>query len=134
MSITLVGVVMMYGLVLTRSRKDASVLTSSIASFYCLYLQWSALSSDQDATCNSNYATASNTTSQILVGLGFTVAVLIIISSSTKSSDEDNTTANVGAHIMESDETIQDKEDIETTGKTAEEAHVFAISSATITF
>ena len=46
MSITACGVFLMYGLVLTRSRKDASVLTSAIASFYCLYLQWSALSSD----------------------------------------------------------------------------------------
>lgn len=96
----------MYGLVLTRSRKDASILTSAIASFYCLYLQWSALSSDTDKSCNSNYDTASNTTSQIIVGLCFTVAVLIIISGSTKSSDEDNVTANVGAHIMEDDQTI----------------------------
>jgi len=31
---------------------------------------------------------------------------LIIISGSTKSSDEDNVTANVGAHIMEDDQTI----------------------------
>jgi len=59
---------------------------------------------------------------------------LIIISGSTKASDENNATATVGAHIMEDDNTIQDKEDIETTGKTAEETHVFAISSATITF
>jgi len=59
---------------------------------------------------------------------------LIIISGSTKSSGEENATAAVGAHIMEDDNTIQDKEDIETSGKTAEENHVFAISSATITF
>jgi hypothetical protein len=59
---------------------------------------------------------------------------LIIISGSTKSSDEDNATANVGAHIMEDDETIQNKEDIETNNKTAEENHVFAISTATIIF
>jgi len=49
MTFTLVGIVAMYGLVLLRSRKDASILTSSIAATYCLYLQWAALSSDQDA-------------------------------------------------------------------------------------
>ena len=38
MSFTLVGIVAMYGLVLLRSRKDASILTSSIAATYCLYL------------------------------------------------------------------------------------------------
>jgi len=62
------------------------------------------------------------------------VAVLVIISGSTKSSDENNLSANVGAHIMEDDETIKDKEDIETNNKTAEDNHVFAISSATIFF
>jgi hypothetical protein len=35
---------------------------------------------------------------------------------------------------MEDENTVQDKEDIETGNKTAEENHVFAISSATITF
>lgn len=52
MTFTLVGIVAMYALVLLRSRKDASILTSSVAACYCLYLQWAALSSDQDSTCN----------------------------------------------------------------------------------
>jgi hypothetical protein len=60
--------------------------------------------------------------------------MLVIISSSKKSNEENNVTANVGSHIMENEETIDDKEDIETKGKTAEENHVFAISSATIFF
>lgn len=38
MTVTLVGVIAMYGLVLLRSRKDSSILTSSIAANYCLYL------------------------------------------------------------------------------------------------
>jgi len=61
MTITLIAVVLMHGLVLLRSRKDASILTSSIASMYCLYLQWTAMSSDQDGTCNDNLGESSNT-------------------------------------------------------------------------
>jgi hypothetical protein len=38
MTVTVVGCVLMYGLVLLRSRQDASILTSSIAATYCLYL------------------------------------------------------------------------------------------------
>jgi hypothetical protein len=38
MTVTLIGIILMYGLVLVRTRADASVLTSSIASCYCLYL------------------------------------------------------------------------------------------------
>lgn len=60
--------------------------------------------------------------------------MLVIISGSKKSNEENNVTANVGSHIMENDETIEDKVDIEKSGKTAEEDHVFAISSATIFF
>jgi hypothetical protein len=44
----------MYTLNLVRSRKDATICTSSIAAMYILYLQWTALSSDNDETCNPN--------------------------------------------------------------------------------
>ena len=54
MSVTVIGVVAMHALVLLRSRKDASILTSAIASLYCLYLQWTALSSDASVECNPN--------------------------------------------------------------------------------
>ena len=37
-SITCVGIALMYLLVVLRVREDASVLTSAIASLYCLYL------------------------------------------------------------------------------------------------
>jgi len=60
MTVTLIGIILMYGLVLVRSRADASILTSSIASCYCLYLQWAALSSDDNSSCNSNYNSSGN--------------------------------------------------------------------------
>ena len=48
-TLTVVAAVLMYGLILLRTRNDASALTSSIVLAYCLYLQWSALSSDNNA-------------------------------------------------------------------------------------
>lgn len=92
----------MYFLGLVRSRKDASVMTSSIAALYCLYLQWSALSSDPDKTCNSNLDSYSNVVLQICVGLAFTMTVFIIISSSTNKNEEGN--ATFGGSIIEDEE------------------------------
>ena len=46
MTVTLVAVVFIHVIIFFRPRPDASLLTSSIASVYMLYLQWSALSSD----------------------------------------------------------------------------------------
>ena len=54
MTVTLLGVIVMHALVILRSRKDASILTSAIASIYCLYLQWTALSSENNLECNPN--------------------------------------------------------------------------------
>lgn len=139
--VTLVGIILMYGLVLLRSRKDASILTSSIASCYCLYLQWTAMSSDNNPTCNDNLFEASNTVWQIVVGLFFTVFSLTIVSASTKSDDETNLTSEVGGHLIEKKGDLDDKEDIEDGTADAlnrnprdDQSHVFAISQATITF
>lgn len=52
MTITAIGIAAMYGLVLIRTRKDASVLTSGIAAVYILYLQWSALSANPNGNQN----------------------------------------------------------------------------------
>ena len=60
MTITIIGSVLMYALVLVRAREDASLLTSSIAVSYVLYLQWSALSSDDNPACNSQFDDAIN--------------------------------------------------------------------------
>jgi hypothetical protein len=85
MTVTVVGIFLMYALVFIRSRSDASILTSAIASSYCLYLQWSSLSSDSDSGCNSLLALKSNVILQIVFGLIITMISLIIISGSTKS-------------------------------------------------
>lgn len=101
MTVTLLGILAMYGLVLIRSRKDASILTSSIATFYCLYLQWSALSSDTNVSSNPTWGKTGTDVLQIVMGCFFTVTSLFVISASTKSNDETNLTSEAGGHLME---------------------------------
>ena len=50
--ITAVGYVIMHAVVFLNFRSDASLLTSALVSFYAIFLQWSALSSNEDAACN----------------------------------------------------------------------------------
>ena len=140
--VTIVGILVMYGLVLLRSRKDASILTSSMASCYCLYLQWTAMSSDNDPHCNDNLYEASNTVWQIVIGLFFTIFCLSIVSASKQSEDETNLTSSVGSHLIEQERDLDDKEDMEDAKEENalnrnpkdKSSHVFAISQATITF
>lgn len=135
MTVTAIGVVAMYGLVFLRLRKDSSILTSSIAALYCLYLQWTALSSDQDPECNPNLGEASNTIYQIGCGLAFTAVSLTVVSASSKSDDENSIPAGLGEHLMENKNEINETEDIERKdGQRDQDAHVFAISNATIVF
>lgn len=60
MSVTTIAVVVIHALVFLKPREDASILTSSIASVYMLYLQWSALSSEIDPVCNPNQKSGGN--------------------------------------------------------------------------
>ena len=48
MCVTLVAIIGMYALNLIGSRKDATICTTAVAALYILYLQWTALSSDND--------------------------------------------------------------------------------------
>ena len=137
MTVTTLGVVAMYGLVFLRSRKDASVLTSAIASLYCLYLQWTALSSDINTECNPNLSNHGTVIWQIVLGMVFTVISLFTISASTKSGEETSVAAEAGGHLLEKKEDLEARPEEGPTdkeGKTAEEAHTFEISSATIIF
>ena len=90
------------------------------------------MSSDPEKKCNSNLDSVANIVLQIFIGLGFTVTVLVIISSSTKKNAEGNATAQVGGHIIENEDNLESKEDFKR--DKADEDHVFAISGATITF
>lgn len=83
MTITCVAAVAMYGLVLLRTRKDASIFTSSLVLTYVLYLQWSALSSNPNLECNPYVSAAWNTTFLMIMGMVFTFISLLIISAAT---------------------------------------------------
>lgn len=51
-SYTLVFTIAFYVLVLLRTRKDASIFTSSIIASYVTFLSWSAIASLPDEECN----------------------------------------------------------------------------------
>lgn len=59
---TCIAGVAMYGLVLIRTREDASIFTSSVVLTYNLYLQWSAFTSNPDFSCNPYTSNAGVTT------------------------------------------------------------------------
>lgn len=56
---------------------------------------------------------------------------LFIISGSTKTSEDDNLTSDMGGHLMEKGEDLENKVETQERG---EKEHVFAISTATIVF
>lgn len=96
MIITIVCGVAFYGLILLRTRSDASILTSSFVLLYCLYLQFSAMITNPNDQCNPFYIQssqsfeASATTCELVLGVFFTIVALLIISSSTKKESEKN--------------------------------------------
>ena len=84
---TCIVAVIMYVVVFLRTRPDASAFTSSLALSYFLFLQWSALSQNNDPKCNpyhrlstssSNYAL--NNILMMVFGLMFTFVSLLVIS------------------------------------------------------
>lgn len=83
MIITMIVGIGMYIIVFFKTRDDASIFTSSLVFSYHLYLQWSALASDDDEFCNPYFnGTSSATTMQLIFGLFFTILSLFIIAAS----------------------------------------------------
>lgn len=136
---TVLGV-LMYGVVLIRTRNDASMLTSAIVWAYQLYLQWSAMSSNNDANCNPYLESPGNTTMEIILGLTFTFLCLLVVGGSTTKDQDGTLTSDMAGHMMEKEEDTQNyqKVDLEGTGSkekvNPEDAHIFPISTATILF
>ncbi len=95
MCVTLVSGILMYVLVLLRTRNDASMFTSSLVFTYCLFLQWSAFTSDADFKCNPmnplsnsgrNYY--ANTILMTVIGLFFVFSSLLVVSGVTTKEDD----------------------------------------------
>lgn len=89
MIITCVLSFLTYVAVFLRTRKDASIFTSSLVSSYWLYLQWSAMSSNPDTTCNPYTTSVFNTTFLLILGLCFTFISLLVISAATFKDQEE---------------------------------------------
>lgn len=108
MIITVVIATLMYGLILLRSRPDASMFTSSLVVTYCLYLEWSAFSSDNSGdNCNpfavgsnsgKNYT--ANTILMMIIGLLFAWSSLLVIAAITKREDEMTMATEMNAAII----------------------------------
>lgn len=138
MIISTVAVIAMHVLVFFKPRPDASILTSSIASVYILYLQWSALSSDQNSQCNPNLNQGSNVFWQIFLGLFVTFVSLGMSGATIKSEDEPEHDKEKEAES--DDEDTKTKPILDENQRASQkkhklaESHVFAISNATIIF
>jgi len=86
-----------YGVVLLRLRADASIFTSSLVVSYCLYLQWSALSSDPEAKCNpysfntiiQTHNPRANSITMMCFGLLFTFSALMVVGGKSKQANEE---------------------------------------------
>lgn len=145
MCITIGFAVIMYILVPLRTREDASILTSSIVWLYNLYLQWSALSSNNDTQCNPNFGNDYGAiTAKIVCGCFFSAVALFTISAMTKKDGEDEKGVAVVANdhlIPEENDNLAPVADVEVQTKpgetktlNAEEQNVFPIAPATIYF
>jgi hypothetical protein len=108
-SITCAVAVLMYGLVLLRTRQDASIMTSAFVFTYSLYLQWSALSSDTDITCNPYKFSEANTYTILVLGLIFTFTVLFVISASTKQADNESVAMAANAALLDDEQDSGEK-------------------------
>lgn len=94
---TCVVAAIIYGVVLLRLREDASIFTSSLVVSYCLYLQWSALSSDY-TTCNpyspniidNTRDPKANTITMMCFGLVFTFSALMVVGGKGKAANEED--------------------------------------------
>ena len=72
LTISTIAVVIMQIITCFGLRKDASELTSAIVILYCLFLQWSALSSYPDAECNPYDNSAGNAVARLVINLSIT--------------------------------------------------------------
>ena len=144
--VTIVFAVIGYVIVPFRTREDASILTTSVVWTYLLYLQWTALTSNRSTICNPSLGDAGMTTAKLVTGIFFSFVALFTVSAMTKKDGGDaqeGTAVAANEHLMTQendglapvdDVEVGDKEKGETKTMTAEDQHVFPISTATIYF
>ena len=131
---TIVFVFICYVFVFVKTRRDASVLTTSIVFSYFLYLQWVAFSSaSEPIDCNpyiDNHA--GNATAEIICGCFFNFFALLTIAGSMKKDEDNSVTGDLTTGLVEHEDDVNGpEEDIE---GASGDAHVFPITPATILF
>lgn len=80
-SVTLILVIVIFVLSVKKFREDASFLTASIATFYILYCQWNAFSSDPDEGCNKTISNRFLAILNVIIGVIITIIALFTMSS-----------------------------------------------------
>jgi len=135
MILTIVLTIATYAIVPLRTREDASILTSSLVWTYVLYLQWSALSSNPDTTCNSEMQNYGVGVAKTVLGVFFSFVALFTISAISKK----DTTEEQGVALAANEPLITKEDDglapvAPVQEVSAEQQHVYPISPATIYF
>lgn len=118
-------------LVIFKFRENASLFTTSAMLFYLVYITWTALASRPTSSCNPFYEKDHGTILQILFGLVFTFATLIVLAAGKKDNDEhmENKLKNVMAEDEDEENELKNENK-----KSDDETMVFAISVPTIIF
>ena len=152
MTITTIAAVVMQIITCFGLRKDASELTSAIVILYCLFLQWSALSSYPDAECNPYDDSSGNAVARLVINLVITFITMFTAAATVdddapvaeaESSSEQLNEALLPAETSKNNEGAKTAEDGDATSaaKTStinvvneEQGVSFAISTPTLWF
>ena len=145
MIFTTIIAAIIYLIPLLRLRQDASIFTSSLVVSYCLYLQWSGLSSDLEPKCNPfselvlipTHNAKANTISMMCFGIFFTFSALMVTGGKSKQAGEEEQASQIVAAIEDENEGKQPLMQVDEMNgeKTdAKDLHVFPITTGTIVF
>jgi len=142
LNIIILCITIVFGIIFTllvafKTREDSSILTNAFVMTYALFLSWSALASRPEDKCNPFVEHNANTLYQIAFGLLFTLISLFSISMVTKNEDDEGKMPVMSAPLVEKEEDEEELEDIPQVGRdaiSADEAHIYPISWATVFF
>ena len=98
-----------------RLRDDASELTSALVILYCLFLQWSALSSNPDPLCNPYADSAGNATARLSLNLIVTFAAMFTAAGTVE--DEEPVKTSLNEPFLTSNVDVEAYKSVEPEGK-----------------
>ncbi len=153
---TSIAAFVMQFIVCFRLREDASELTSALVILFCLFQQWSALTSNPDPLCNPYADSAGNATARLSLNLIVTFVAMFTAAATFEDEEPVKTSLNEPflesaldaanaksveskgqANAMTAEATTMDKREDATVSTAKPVAHQdskFAISNQTIMF